>query len=70
MLKPDLILGREYHKDIYNLLANIAPTVLVDWESFTFFQDNFRYIAQVLGQEKQAEMVLNQYQKRIQEFQR
>ncbi|PIG90497.1 iron dicitrate-binding protein [Gloeocapsopsis sp. IPPAS B-1203] len=70
MLKPDLILGREYHKDIYNLLVNIAPTVLVDWESFTSFQDNFRYIAQVLNQEKEAELVLNQYQNRIQEFQR
>jgi len=69
MLKPDLILGREYQQDIYNMLANIAPTVLVDWKSFNSFQDNFRYIAQILGEDEQAKLVLNQYQERIQEFQ-
>ncbi|MBD6617805.1 iron-siderophore ABC transporter substrate-binding protein [Komarekiella sp. 'clone 1'] len=70
MLKPDLILGREYQKNIYNQLSNFAPTVLVDWESFNSFQDNFRYIAQILGEEEQAKLVLNQYQERIKEFQR
>ncbi len=68
-LKPDLILGREYQKDIYNVLANIAPTVLVDWGSFPSFKDNFRYIAYVLGEDEKAELVLNQYQARIKEFQ-
>ncbi|WP_414620434.1 iron-siderophore ABC transporter substrate-binding protein [Calothrix sp. CCY 0018] len=68
-LKPDLILGREYQKDIYNLLSNIAPTVLIDWGSFSSFQDNFRYIAQVLDKEEEAKQVLNQYQARIQQFQ-
>jgi iron complex transport system substrate-binding protein len=69
MLKPDLILGREYQKNIYNKLSDFAPTVLVDWGSFTSFQDNFRYIAQVLNEEKQAKLVLQQYQKRIRQFQ-
>ncbi|MBW4642405.1 MAG: iron-siderophore ABC transporter substrate-binding protein [Goleter apudmare HA4340-LM2] len=69
MLKPDLILGRELHKDIYSRLANIAPTVLIDWNSFTSFQDNFHYISQVLGKEEEAKQVLNYYQERIQKLQ-
>ncbi|MEA5569267.1 iron-siderophore ABC transporter substrate-binding protein [Anabaena sp. UHCC 0399] len=68
MLKPDLILGREYQKNIYNQLSKFAPTVLVDWGSFNHFQDNLRYIAQVLGKEEKAKYVLNQYQERIQYF--
>ncbi|BAY86121.1 iron(III) dicitrate-binding periplasmic protein [Calothrix parasitica NIES-267] len=64
-----MILGREYQKDIYNLLTNIAPTVLIDWSSFPSFQDNFRYIAQVLGKEEEAKQVFDQYQARIQQFQ-
>jgi ABC-type Fe3+-hydroxamate transport system substrate-binding protein len=55
MLKTDFILGREYQKNISHQLRNFAPTVLVDWEDFTSFKDNFRYIAQLLGEEKQAE---------------
>ncbi|BDA72588.1 iron siderophore-binding protein [Rivularia sp. IAM M-261] len=70
MLKPDLIIGREYQKNIYNLLTSIAPTVLVDWGSFSSFQDNFRYVAQVLGKDEQAKQVLNNYQARVQEFRR
>ncbi|BAY68237.1 iron(III) dicitrate-binding periplasmic protein [Trichormus variabilis NIES-23] len=69
MLKPDLIIGREYQKNIYNQLSNFAPTVLVDWGSFTSFQDNFRYIAQVLNEEEQGKLVLQQYQKRIRDLQ-
>jgi iron complex transport system substrate-binding protein len=69
MLKPDLIIGREYQKDIYNLLAHIAPSVLSDWGSFPSFQDNFLYLAQVLNKEKQAKIVLNQYQSKIKDFQ-
>jgi iron complex transport system substrate-binding protein len=69
LLKPDLILGREYQKSIYPQLSKFAPTVLVEWGSFTTFQDNFRYIAQVLGEEEKGKLVLNQYQERIKEFQ-
>nr|WP_318780345.1 iron-siderophore ABC transporter substrate-binding protein [Atlanticothrix silvestris] len=69
MLKPDLILGRENHKNIYTQLSDFAPTVLVDWGNFVSFQDNFRYIAQVLGEEEKAKLILNKYQKRIQELQ-
>jgi iron complex transport system substrate-binding protein len=68
-LKPDLILGRESHKDIYTQLSNFAPTVLVEWGNFASFKENFWYIAQVLGQEEKAKLILNKYQERIQEFQ-
>ncbi|GAB4304319.1 MAG: hypothetical protein Kow0091_05970 [Geminocystis sp.] len=30
-IKPDLILAREFHEDIYDRLLAIAPTVAVDW---------------------------------------
>lgn len=69
MLKPDLILGREYQKNIYKQLSKFAPTVLVDWGNFTSFKANFRYIAQVLGEEEQADKVLHNYQERVKNLQ-
>lgn len=69
MLKPDLIIGREYQKNIYKQLSKFAPTVLVDWGNFTSFKANFRYIAQVLGEEEQADKVLHNYQERVKNLQ-
>ncbi|MFQ4145909.1 iron-siderophore ABC transporter substrate-binding protein [Chlorogloeopsis sp. ULAP02] len=79
MLKPDLILSSDFgnaHQK-YKLLSAIAPTVSVpndadipaiDWENKTYFKENLRYIAKLIGQEIKAEEVLNKYQKRTEEL--
>jgi iron complex transport system substrate-binding protein len=68
-LKPDLILERE-GTIVYNLLAKIAPTVIIDRSKFEHsFKDSFRFVAQVLDKSEKAEQVLSQYQKRVQELQ-
>jgi len=69
-LKPDLILLPDYFAQNYKQLSNIAPTVLIDiFNVKAPIEETFRYIAQLVGQERKAEEVLEQYQKRIEEFQ-
>ncbi len=73
MLKPDLILLPDYGTEYYKQLSAIAPTVLIDtWKDKALIpiKETFRYIAQLVGQEEKAEKVINQYQKRIKEFQK
>jgi iron complex transport system substrate-binding protein len=71
MLKPDLILMREYQKSIYKQLSAIAPTVAVDcWTVRNYsFKDNLRFIAQVLGESEKAEQVIAQYYERVKKLQ-
>lgn len=69
-LKPDLILLPDFSEQNYGQLSKIAPTVLIDiYNVKASIKDTFRYIAELLGKEEKAEEVLNQYQKRIEEFQ-
>jgi iron complex transport system substrate-binding protein len=69
-LKSDLILLPEYLAQNYKQLSNIAPTVVLDiFNVKAPIKETFRYIAQLVGQEKKAAEVLDQYQKRIEEFQ-
>ncbi|MBW4645802.1 MAG: iron-siderophore ABC transporter substrate-binding protein [Goleter apudmare HA4340-LM2] len=69
LLKPDLILALDiYQETIYKQLTAIAPTVLVQYNRKNLFKENFRYIAQLFGQEKKAEEVLTQYQNRIEKL--
>lgn len=71
MLKPDLILMREYQSSIYKQLSAIAPTVAIDLSSLNHsFKKNFRFIAQVLGENEKAEQVMAQYEERVKELQR
>lgn len=70
MLKPDLILMREYQKSTYKQLSAIAPTVVVDLPSLNYsFKENLRFIAQVLGESEKAEQVIAQYYERVKKFQ-
>lgn len=70
MLKPDLILMREYQKSFYQQLSAIAPTVAIDLQSLNYsFKENLRFIAQVLGVSKKAEQVIAQYHERVQKLQ-
>ncbi|MBD2726427.1 iron-siderophore ABC transporter substrate-binding protein [Nostoc sp. FACHB-892] len=70
LLKPDLILMREYQKSFYKQLSAIAPTVVVDLPGLNYsFKENLRFIAQVLGESEKAEQVIAQYYERVKKLQ-
>ncbi|MEM1256760.1 MAG: iron-siderophore ABC transporter substrate-binding protein [Cyanobacteria bacterium P01_H01_bin.21] len=70
MLKPDLILGYEWHESFYPQLSEIAPTVIVNpFAGGNNFKRNFRQLAEILGKSDQAERILADYNERIQKFQ-
>ncbi|MBH8553054.1 iron-siderophore ABC transporter substrate-binding protein [Nostocaceae cyanobacterium CENA357] len=70
LLKPDLILMREYQKSTYKQLSAIAPTVVVDLPGLNYsFKENLRFIAQVLGESEKAEQVIAQYYERVKKLQ-
>jgi iron complex transport system substrate-binding protein len=69
-LKPDLILGYYWRKDLYPLLSAIAPTVLIDSNTEHDFKRTLKYLAEVLDRSDQAEEFLTQYDERIQKFRR
>ncbi|WP_414530496.1 iron-siderophore ABC transporter substrate-binding protein [Nodularia chucula] len=64
-LKPDLILGTHFQKNYYELLSEIAPTILINHLELQDFKERLRYIAHVLGKSDQAEELLVVYQERI-----
>jgi iron complex transport system substrate-binding protein len=71
MLKPDLILMREYQKNAYEQLSAIAPTVVVDLPGMNYsFKENLRFIAQVLGKSEKAEEVIAEYYERVRKLQK
>jgi iron complex transport system substrate-binding protein len=61
-LEPDLILSNKTrHEDIYEELAQIAPTVFADRVG-AVWKDNFRLDAEGLGREDEAEELLDAYE--------
>jgi iron complex transport system substrate-binding protein len=68
-LKPDLILGWDFHEKVYPLLSQIAPTLLSqpnhksarrdEWEEY------FSFIGQAIGKKSESQNVLARYHKRI-----
>ena len=67
-LKPDLILGAEFQKDIYTLLSHIAPTVLIKSKRVQDWKDHLMQVAQALGKTESAQTVITDYYKRLQKF--
>ncbi|MEO0537521.1 MAG: iron-siderophore ABC transporter substrate-binding protein [Cyanobacteria bacterium P01_A01_bin.123] len=69
-LKPDLILAdANLHRQIYNQLSAIAPTVALDlFSKGDSFKDGFRRIAYILDKTERAEQLLDQYQDRVNQF--
>jgi iron complex transport system substrate-binding protein len=71
-LKPDLILGWDYHEQIYPLLSQISPTLLVpqniikspnaNWKQYT------QFLATALGKKDQVQQLLGKYDRRIEEL--
>ncbi len=69
VLKPDLLLGSSiFHKDIYPLLSQIAPTVLVKLEKTGDWKQIFALVAETLGKEEVAAKVMTNYAARLAEF--
>nr|WP_228037822.1 iron-siderophore ABC transporter substrate-binding protein [Nodosilinea sp. LEGE 06152] len=65
-LKPDLIIGTKYSAEtIYSQLAQIAPTVVDDWEGYPSWRGHFGFVADVLGKSDLAQEVWSRYYQRI-----
>lgn len=67
-LKPDLILGMHFHRDIYPLLSHIAPTVLAPPGASGAWKESFAFTASVLGETKTAKQVMDNYYARLTQF--
>ncbi|MFP5070888.1 ABC transporter substrate-binding protein [Pseudonocardia nantongensis] len=65
-LKPDLILSNSVrHKDIYEQLRGIAPTVFAETVGKAW-KENFRLAGAALGKSDEAERVLGEYEAKAQ----
>jgi iron complex transport system substrate-binding protein len=65
-LQPNLILGDTYaNQDEYDLLSQIAPTLLFTYAVDDQWQKQIRAIAQAVGKSEQAERVIQEHFQRI-----
>ncbi|MDB9372631.1 iron-siderophore ABC transporter substrate-binding protein [Nodularia sphaerocarpa] len=67
-LKPDLIAGFEYQKDIYPLTSKIAPTVLFEFGHSGKWKEVFTNISVALGKKEVGQQVMENYYQRLKEF--
>ncbi|MBD6617809.1 iron-siderophore ABC transporter substrate-binding protein [Komarekiella sp. 'clone 1'] len=67
-LKPDLIAGSEYQRDIYPITSKIAPTVLFKFEHSGKWKEVFTNISVALGKKEVGKQVMENYYLRLQEF--
>ena len=68
-LKPDLILGTTEFQEQYQLLSQVAPTVLAEIETSGDWKRLLNQYAEALGKTDKAEEVMAGYNARIEEFQ-
>ncbi|YAF94162.1 MAG: iron-siderophore ABC transporter substrate-binding protein [Nodularia sp. CChRGM 3473] len=69
LLEPDLILATEYLENIYPLLSQIAPVVIVPYKDAVLnWKEGFNFIAEAFGKEAAAQQALNHYYQRIEEL--
>jgi iron complex transport system substrate-binding protein len=70
LLNPDLIIGSADgdQTQTYELLSQIAPTVLADLETSGDWKQMVRFVGEVLGQPQAATAVLEKYDRRIDQF--
>ncbi|MEM9335442.1 MAG: ABC transporter substrate-binding protein, partial [Pseudomonadota bacterium] len=64
-LQPDLILGGEFDGSTYEILSQIAPTLLLPDYSREHVEPTLRAIATAVNRTEQAEQVLVQTQQQI-----
>lgn len=68
-LRPDLIFAADLrHSQIGGLLARIAPTLVL--KSVYRFKETLRQMGQATGREDRANALLEQWRRRVQDFQR
>lgn len=68
-LKPDLILGFSwYHKNIYDQLAQIAPTVITNYEHGSDTKKIITLVGSALGKEAATQQLIANYFARLAEF--
>lgn len=67
-LKPDLILGLDYHQTIYTQASQIAPTALFKFEHSGEWKDVFHTFSVALKRQAIEQQVMQQYDRRLQEF--
>lgn len=66
-LNPDLILGFSIGDQEYNLFSKIAPTVTLDYTQ-TGWKNALLRIAEITDKSTQAQILLEQYQQRVQKL--
>lgn len=67
-LKPDLIMGLDSYQSIYAQTSKVAPTVLFEFEHSGQWKEVFQTIGQALGRNDIAQQVMDDYNKRLEEF--
>lgn len=67
-LKPDLILGLDYHQGAYAQASQIAPTMLFGFEHSGQWKEVFQTVAADLGQSAAAEQTMAAYTARTAKF--
>ena len=69
-LKPDLILGADFDdQSNYELLSQIAPTVIAELENTYNWRKMLSQYAEALGKTEKAKQIIADYNTRIKEFQ-
>lgn len=67
-VKPDLIIGYDWEKKVYPLLAQIAPTVLGQSHNDDDWRKSFKFVAEVLGRQDAAQQAWDRYHYRVAEL--
>ena len=66
-LRPDLILANPWQTDIADTLSQIAPTIGVPL-TYAGYEEEFRFVASLVGRDREAEGVIAGHRKRLEEF--
>lgn len=64
-LKPDLILGLNYHQGIYAQAAQIAPTLLIQFDYSGEWKTVLQRFSAALDRESNKKQIMDQYQHRL-----
>lgn len=69
-LKPDLIIAEDYLSVDYQILSNIAPTIIISFEHSGRWKNVFMEYAAALGKTDKAQQVMTDYYARLEDFRR
>jgi iron complex transport system substrate-binding protein len=65
---PDLVIGDEFHGDLYDQLSGAAPTVLVEYRSNGGWRERFLDVAEAVGRSEEADRVEAEYEEFVAEL--